>query len=187
MPVVLILLVVMLLGSLYLIKSSNSTSMTTSNLAYESAQSKAVDYGLLIGTNWLNANAGALDADSKNNGYVASLDTTKGVASKEFWDGSVKIDNPADPLGADGKQIEYVIHRMCLLPGPFDQVAPANSCVQTESNPSVMGNGAPPGQSQASDGIILPGPPQLHYVVTARLNGARGGNVINQVVVLIGA
>jgi len=43
------------------------------------------------------------------------------------------------------------------------------------------------GDSLASDSPVYAGVPQLHYVITARVDGARGGNVITQMVVLIGA
>ena len=43
------------------------------------------------------------------------------------------------------------------------------------------------GDSLASDSSQLATMPQIHYVVTARIFGARGGNVVNQAVVMIGA
>ena len=43
------------------------------------------------------------------------------------------------------------------------------------------------GDSLASDSPVYAGVPQLHYVITARIDGPRGGNVVTQMVVLIGA
>jgi hypothetical protein len=74
---------------------------------------------------------------------------------------------------------------MCLLNGAYDKVN--NSCMQTAPNLSSLGSAVPLGASLASDSTTLAGAPQLHYIVTARIFGVRGGHVINQIVVLIGA
>jgi hypothetical protein len=119
-----------------------------------------------------------LDDDSAGNAYVATFDTTQTLASPQFWVGSLTL--------VQGEhRIEYVIHRMCALKGTYDK--PSNSCMQTAPNTSSLGNAVPLGASLASDSTILAGAPQVHYIVTARIFGARGGNVVNQAVVLIGA
>jgi Tfp pilus assembly protein PilX len=185
LPVMLIMLVVMLLGSLYLMKSSHNSSLVTANLAYDSALSRAVDLGLLTGTNWLSTTAGAnkalLDDDSSANGYLASIDPAQSVNSAAFWVGKVTLTDTAS------NTIEYVIHRMCSLSGRYDKPGPpANACVQTTANLGQTGS-VQLGESLASDAQDVAPPPQIHYVVTARIFGPRGGNVVNQVVVMIGA
>ena len=183
LPVMLILLAVLLVSSLYLLKSSNSTTMTTVNLAYDSSLNKAADLGLLTGFQWLSATATSnrqlLNADSAGNGYVANLDTTLKVSDPLFWVGKRTLTDTA------GNSIEYVVHRMCLLPGAYDN--PGNTCVQTPANTSTLNNSVALGDSMASDSQSLAGTPQVHYVVTARIFGARGGNVVNQAVIMIGA
>jgi hypothetical protein len=183
----LIMLVIMLLGSLYLMKSSHNSSLVTANLAYDSSLSKAVDLGLLTGSNWLNAtaagaNKAALEDDSAANGYIATIDPTLSVNSTTFWSGKVTITDTAN------NTIEYVIHRMCSLTGRYDKPGPPpNACVQTTANTSATGSGVQVGESLASDAQDVAPPPQIHYIVTARIFGPRGGNVVNQVVVMIGA
>lgn len=186
LPVMLIILAVMLMGSLYLLRSSNSSTLGAANLAYDSALGRAADLGLMTGFEWLNATGRAnkllLDADSPANGYVATLDTTQTTASAAFWNGSVALDDAA------GNHIEYVIHRMCALPGRYDLAGPpANTCMQTADNTATLNNAIALGASLASNAISLAGVPQVHYVVTARIFGPRGGNVVSQMVVLIGA
>lgn len=182
LPVMLIMLVVMLLGSLYLMKSSHNSSLVTANLAYDSSLSKAVDLGLLTGTNWLSATAAAnkplLDTDSVANGYLSTFDPTKSVSSSDFWTGKTTINDTA------GNTIEYVIHRLCSLPVRYD--SGANTCVQTTDNTGKTGS-VQLGESLASDAQPVARPPKVHYVITARIYGPRGGNVVNQVVVMIGA
>lgn len=181
LPVILVILLVMLISSIYLIKSSNTTTLTASNLAYDSAQSRAVDFGLHEGFKWLKATStskkGLLDTNVAASGYQATYDPTEGVRSPGFWVGSKVVEV--------GKQrIEYVIHRMCDLPLPYNHKD--NTCIQTSDNPSAMGSSVSPGAS-----LALPAPrytaiPRVHYLITARMDGARGGNVVNQMMVLIG-
>lgn len=186
LPVMLIMLAVMLMGSLYLLRSSTSSALATVNQAYDSSLSRAADLGLLTGVQWLGATATAnkqlLYADSAANAYVATLNTALTVSSPAFWTGSQTISDTA------GNQIEYVIHRMCALAGAYDLIGPpANTCMQTAVNTSTLNNSVALGESLASDAPSLSGMPQIHYVITSRIFGTRGGNVINQMVVLIGA
>lgn len=180
----LIMLVVMLLGSLYLMRSSHNSTLTTSALAYDSALSKEADLGILTASKWLNATAAGnsktlLENDNAANGYVATYIPGQAVDSAAFWSGSVKV---------TGTSVEYVIHRLCSLTGRYDAAgSPPNSCVQTTPNTSITGSGVQLGESLASDAQDVAPPPQIHYVITARIFGVRGGNVVNQAVVMIGA
>ena len=183
LPVVLIILAVMLVSSIYLMKSIHATSLATGNLAYDATLSQSVDLGLHTGFDWLQATARAskmtLNADSPLNGYVALMDTSKTPRDTAFWDGSRSISAP------DGSAIEYVIHRLCLARLPYDDAK--NQCVQTAANPLALGSSVAVGSSLAGDTADYAGTPQVHYVITARLRGAKGASVTNQMIVLIGA
>lgn len=183
LPVVLIILAVMLVSSIYLMKSIHSTSLATGNLAYDATLSQSVDLGLHTGFDWLQATARAskvmLNADSPANGYVALTDTSKTPRDAAFWDGSKSISAP------DGSAIEYVIHRLCMARLPYDDAR--NQCVQTAANPMALGSSVAVGSSLAGDTADYAGSPQVHYVITARLRGAKGASVTNQMIVLIGA
>jgi hypothetical protein len=183
LPVMLIVLAVMLVTSVYMLKSSNSTTMSAANLAYDSQQSRAADYGLHIGFEWLNstaaANKTALNDPDPANGYHANINPGLTPSAKAFWEGSRTVADPS------GKQIEFVVHRLCRLQGPYD-VSP-NTCMQTAANTAALGNPVALGMSLAADAPAFTSSPMLHFVVTARIAGARGGNVVNQLVVLIGA
>jgi len=180
--VMLIVLVIMLISGAYLLKSSNGVTMTTSNLAYQSTLNKANDLALLTATEWLSAtwasNKVALDANISANGYVANLDTTQTVKSPNFWIGKATVTAP------DGNTIEYVIHRICRTPGAWN--ATGNTCLQTSANTFTPGTSVALGSSLSSTTPQLAGAPQLHYVITARIFGPRGGNVISQAAVLMG-
>lgn len=178
----LIVLVVMLISGAYLLKASNTTTITTSNLAYQSALSKANDLALMTGAEWLSAtwtvNRALLDADSATNGYKANFDTTQTVRSPGFWQGSVTLPGP------NGTSIEYVIHRLCAQAQPYN--VNNNQCMQTSANPLSQGSTVAIGSSLSSTAVQLAAAPQLHYIITARINGVRGGAAISQMAVLMG-
>jgi len=187
LPVMLVMMLVMLITGVYLLRSSNSATLAASNLAYDATLSRAVDLGLHEGFQWLHDQAKAkradLNADVAAQGYRSSLDSSLTPRDSAFWAGSVEI--------SEGDHtIEYVIHRLCARSGAFDgkdEAGVGNACVQTAANTVGMNGSVGIGESLASDAPAYASSPQLHYVITARLDGARGGNVINQMVVLIGA
>lgn len=183
LPVMLIILLVMLISSIYLLKSSNSTTFAAVNLAYDSTQSRAADYGLYKGFDWLRTtaatNKAALNSDDSANGYHASTDTSVKVRDDSFWGNARTVTDD------NGNTIQYVIHRMCRMGLPYDD--PLNACVQTSANTATAGNTVALGDSLASDAPSFASAPQVHYVITARIAGARGGNAVNELVVLIGA
>lgn len=188
LPVMLIILVVMLISSIYLLKSSNSSTLSASNMAYDSALSKAADLGLHTGFQYLQSmavnNKAALNADQLPSGYLSTYDTTQSVTSDAFWTNSVKIKNPAAMNGtASDDTVEYVVHRACKTTGKASD--PANACVLTSGNPLAQTSGVPAGSSLNAGGVVYTNPPQVHYIITARIFGPRGGNVVNQMVVLV--
>lgn len=186
LPVMLFMLIIMLIGGLYLFKSSSSATSVSTNLAYDAALSKSTDLGLLTGFKWLKEKAAQdkqyLNADDAANGYRSTLDTSVAVSSTAFWSGSVSFDVTT---GTQTDHIEYVIHRMCSLTGAYD--ATNNKCMLTTPNTSTVNNSVELGTSLASDSTPMAGSPEVHYVITARIFGPRGGNVVNQLVVMIGA
>lgn len=184
LPVVLMILALMLVGAVYLLKAVHSTGLTTGNLAYDSTLSREADLGLHAGFQWLDATAASakplLDKNSPADGYVASL-PSQDPRSADFWAGSKTITD------GDGTRIEYVIHRMCNKVGAYNDPTISIECVQTAANTSKAGNTVPIGSSMVSNAPQYAGAPRLHYTITARIAGARGASVTNQMIVLIGA
>jgi hypothetical protein len=187
LPVMLIILAVMLVGSIYLLRATHSTTLTTGNLAYDATLGKQADLGLHTGFEWLRStsanNKAALNLSNPDQGYVAHLDTSqtpRDAAQSGFWSGSKTIPGP-DP----NTRIEYVIHRLCALDGGYD--GSTNRCVQTASQKASAGNKIAFGESSAIDTSDYNGTPLLHYVITARISGPKGAGVTNQMIVLIGA
>lgn len=180
LPIMLIMLAVMMVSSIYLLKSSTSSTLTTANLAYEAALTKAADAGLHAGFTYLRniPNKNLLLTDQAAAGYVATLPQTWTVSNPNFWLGSITMapDN-------EGNRVEYVIHRMCMLPLPYDD--PTNRCQTTAPRPGTTGPRAL-GETLKIDASNLAVAAQIHYVVTARVFGPRGGNVVTQAVIMKG-
>jgi len=187
LPVMLIILVIMLISSVYLLKSSNSSTMSASNMAYDAALSKAADLGLHMGFEYLQTRAEAskslLNTDDDANGYVSFYNPLQSVDSAAFWANKKTVDNTANG-STTADTIEYVIHRACTTTGPYDV---NNACVQTSSNPVPGARKPEAGDSLDAGAPVYTSAPQIHYIITARIFGPRGGNVVNQMVVLIDA
>jgi hypothetical protein len=183
LPVILIMLTVMLVTSIYLLRASTSSTLTVTNLAYDAALSKEADLGVHAAFEWL-AQPGTkalLLADNAANGYVASINPGWTVSTPAFWTGSVT----RDPVGG-GSRVEYVIHRMCTFAGAYNASSPvANNCMLSAAKQGVAAP-VPLGSSLSQNAPQYDGQPQLHYVITARIFGPRGGNVVVQSVVMMG-
>lgn len=187
LPVMLIILVVMLISSVYLLKSSNSATMTAANMAYDAALSKAADLGLHKGFQYLQEKSktakSALEQDDLSNGYIATYNTAQSVNADAFWTNAKTIQNTVNG-SATPDTIQYVVHRACSVAGRFDN---KNACIQTSANVLAGGTPVAAGDSLDVKSEVLTSAPQIHYIITARIFGPRGGSVVNQMVVLIDA
>jgi hypothetical protein len=183
LPVMLIMLVVMMVSSIYLLRSTNSTALTTSNLAYEDALSKAADLGIHTAYSWLSSlpNKNVLYNDVPAAGYVATANpgAGQGVSNPAFWNGAATVWD-----ANHRNQVQYVIHRMCQFTGAYNAES-GNNCTLTAARQNLQAK-TRAGDSLSSDAPAYQGKPQLHYLITARITGARGGNVMNQAVVMMG-
>lgn len=179
LPIMLIMLTVMMVSSIYLLKSSTSTTLTTANLAYDSALAKASDAGLHQAFGYLRGvNKTDLLVDQGNFGYIATMQQQWTVTSAGFWTGSLFM-----PVDSAGNTVEYIIHRLCNFTGPYD-VLP-NKCQTTSPRPDAPGPRGY-GETLKIDANNLDSAAQIHYLVTARVIGPRGGNVVTQAVVMKG-
>lgn len=191
LPIALFMFLVMVMSSLYMMRKSSSTTAMASNLSYQRSVVQATDRGLEVGHTWLtttaSTNKSLLDANSASDGYVATYpyvgpNQPATYSDTVFWNGSTST-TFTDAIG-NTITIEYVIHRYCTLPGPYNQGA--NSCVLS-STTSTTSSGAPVGVSLDISDSQLETPSRLHFLITARLTGgAKGASAINETIVMIG-
>ena len=103
---------------------------------------------------------------------------------KRTLKGEVRFDRGSRALYAtDGSNYRQIPIGLVIPRDDEDVTATLAAC--RKYGAPVLPRGA--GTSLASDSQVYSGTPQLHYVITARIFGPRGGNVVNQMVVLIGA
>ena len=182
LPIMLIMLTVMLVSSIYLLKSSTSTTLTTANLAYDASLSKAADLGLHTAFAYLRAipNASLLENNQAGQGLRRHADADLDRQQRRP-SGRARSSLPADPGRQPGRVRDPPAMRLRRrvqrarqpLPADLGTAEFQDGCRRTAS-------------SGRSDSPNYLDQPQLHYVVTARIVGARGGNVITQAVVMKG-
>jgi type IV pilus assembly protein PilX len=172
--VALIVLVVLTLGGLGLFRSAGSGILVTGNLSFKQVATNAADIGVERARAWLLANQGALLAPTPD------VD----AAYYPTWDDSFD-NNPAAFAGwskasvtAPGdNQVRWVIHRMCLIPGPI--TAPGQSCSIAKgagaSSVRDLNSGDPSFRSST-----LP-----YYRVTVRVDGPRQTRSLVQAMVIL--
>lgn len=191
LPIALIMMTVMLFSAIYLMRASSSATLLASSLAYERDISRRADFGLVTGYDWLSstssnaATKSNLEADQAAGGYNATYTCSASNCHRDpvFWANSRIVNDAA------GNPVQYVIHRLCQYPGAYNGKfgGADNVCVQTTAVTQVSSGGVGAGVSLSSDSEAFTTLPQIHYVITARVPGAKGASVINQMVVMIGA
>jgi Tfp pilus assembly protein PilX len=189
--VVLIALLIITLSSVTLLRSSDTGTLVTGNLAFQKTALAAGDAGTEAAIAWLRANGGggALFADAAASGYYASTadgcdltgTRTARMADDVHWTGTDPGDEcnmdarAVTPEGvADGFTVRYVINRVCNAEGDPNAVVAADGV--TPMTCSRVGAGPSEGstRSGASYGNMpLSGNGQTYYRITTRVDGPR--------------
>jgi hypothetical protein len=188
LPVTLTLFLVIVLGALYLARSSFNASLAAGNMAYQRVLSRAADLGLFAANDWLGSThestKSLLDADQSAQGYVASYAFASPPITPEdsaFWAGSVTVNN----IDGNGTNVQYVTYRMCSLKSSF--YTTGNNCVTSSPNTASQAGATVGASLDLATGQSFNDMPLIHYLITARVtNGGRGTTVTNQLVVMMG-
>ncbi len=119
LPIALIMLAALMIGSVALIKTVDTATLVAGNLAFKHSATLAAERGIQIAVAWLNAQT----PTQRNNsnaamGYCSSQhaddDTPAG------WDPTTKWTGACTPVvvatDVAGNKIEYMIHRLCRFP-----------------------------------------------------------------------
>lgn len=125
--VTLIILVAMTLAAVTMLRSVDTSTLISGNLAFKQAATNSGDVGVEAAITWLEQNAAMLDEDLPGNGYYATsqdnVDLTGNKTAGNLRD-DINWENPelVRRLVKDsvGNQVSYVIHRMCTNEGPLD-------------------------------------------------------------------
>lgn len=171
--VVLMVLVVMMLTTVGILRSSNTALGIVGNLSFKQSATSVADVGTEIARNWLISPAAAplLNADDASKGYFSNWEPADWNPLTFDWEANSVLAANADTV--TGNEVRYVIHRMCALSGPTDD--PTQQCVSTNSS---VANGSKQlgGQGNVQN-------PALNAVfrVTVRVSGPRNTVAYSQV------
>jgi Tfp pilus assembly protein PilX len=201
--VVLIALLVVSFASITLLRSGDTGTLISGNLAFQKTALAAGDAGTEAAVEWLVANSigNTLFSDDPGNGYYAStadgcdLTTTRTASLLDDvrWAGA----DPGDecnmdalavaPEGVtDGFTVRYVINRVCNAEGDPNAVVAADGV--TPMSCSRVGAGPSEGSTKggASYGNLpLSGSGQTYYRITTRVEGPRNTARYVQALVII--
>jgi Tfp pilus assembly protein PilX len=172
--IALIVLVAMSLAGIAIMRSVDTGSLVSGNIAFRQAALASGDRGVDEAFTWLrnNITTGVLNNNSESDGYYANaidppLSPQSGAPD---WTLSSVWAN-ARTVGTDsnGNTVSYVIHRMCQSPGPFN-----NNCAQVAPTLGGAGNGQSVGDN-AFNAL-----PVVFFRVTVRVQGPRSTLAIMQ-------
>ena len=179
--IALIVLVGMMLTGLAMMRSVDTNTVISGNLAFKQSTVQAADQGIEAAYQWLVANAGSTVLN--NTDSAAGYYSSRPAAEPDWndpasWDGAISL--AAD---AAGNAVSYVVHRMCTQPDtPYNGTngAAANECALT-----YVSGASNSGGSMSVDSPAFQGNSHLFYRVTSRTAGPRGTFSVTQAVVRV--
>jgi type IV pilus assembly protein PilX len=182
--IALIVLVAMTLAGIAVMRSVGTNVLISGNMAFKQAATSVADYGVEVARTWIQTTSGPAPA---GNPTLLQTDGTPGTATAGYYS-TWKYDPtaPTDlaknfdpfqynwanamlvvPAPDPSTQVQYVIHRMCSLPGSTDAVGQQCVTVSTSSTggstQNVLGGGQQP----------LTSTTQVYYRVTVKVTGPR--------------
>lgn len=181
LPLALIILAVMILAAISLVRSVDTATLVSANLAMRQRAAQAGEQGIRDAFRWIQANTGTP--------VLYTTDTAVGFYSSQHasdpnWDpvtqwpaGTV---NSTDTLG---NSISYVIHRLCTQPD-----TPVNGSIALVQNvcvtytPTKTSGGA--GGTMASEGAMISGGQSVYLRITVRVRDNRNTTSYLQAMVL---
>ena len=179
--IALIVLVGMMLTGLALMRSVDTNTVISGNLAFKQSTVQAADQGIEAAYQWLVANAGSTvlnNTDSAAGYYSSNPAAEPDWNDPASWDGAISL--AAD---AAGNAVSYVVHRLCTQPDTAyngTNGAAANECALTYVSGTSSSGG-----SMSVDSPAFQGSSQLFYRVTSRTSGPRGTFSVTQAVVRV--
>jgi len=184
--IALIVLVAMTLAALALIRSTDTGSVISGNLAFKQETANASDPAVETAYRWLLNNAGgvALVNDNPANGYVSSTPTPDpNWTDPNYWAANGVCLNGC-VADANGNITRYVIHRMCQYSNTTYNGTGPTGQPQMCATLAAAG-GAATGGSMTVGAHSFQTNPELYYRVTALIVGPRNTQAIVQSMVVL--
>ena len=168
--VALVVLVAITVAGIGMMRSVDTATLVSGNLAFQQAATHAADKGVEQAIAMLRQKLAddTLDTSDNTNGYFASLRSTDnpapGQSWQAFWQQSLAA--AAYDAGEDGlgNRLFFVVHRNCANEQP---PGAGGQCV---ASPAVMKAG---GNSEEAGEVQLQSVSQIYYRITVRVTGPR--------------
>jgi Tfp pilus assembly protein PilX len=168
--VALIVLVAITVAGVAMMRSVDTATLVTGNLAFEEVATQAADQGIQAAMDMLLDRKEHELLSESAEGYSPTLhiedspDRTVDQSWQEFWDlnlASAAVKLPDEPFG---NKIYYMVQRECALAVP---AGAGNDCVASPAVTKATGN------SQEAGEIELQAASQVYYRITVRVSGPR--------------
>jgi Tfp pilus assembly protein PilX len=182
--IALVVLVAMSLGGVAILRSVDTGTLVAGNYAFKQGTVQSANAGIEAAIKWIAANKTNLGTDSA--GYYS---WTSRLRNQRFkWEDSASWASNVVTVGTDGagNTVQYVIHRLCTMPGPTAPENPANLCAtnvgsggEAAFDPSQQGGSFVAGSSAFTS------PPKMYLRVIARSSGPRNSLSYIQAMILI--
>lgn len=196
----LITLVALLLASLALVRSVDTSSILMGNIGFKQDATVTADQASRQAVIWLNKNQTVLNSDSASNGYYAStqedgtsanppVDVTgqqlASTSSRQLidWDSDscgaftgtyktcLKVVKPVGVTVSGANSAQYVVFRLCSQPGDFASSGYTGTCAKPLS--SSVASASKKGELSYADSERFTGQSGPYYRIVTRVKGAR--------------
>lgn len=173
--IALIVLVAMALAAIALVRSVDTATVVSTNMAFKESTIQGGDQGTNQAVQWLNAQVGTGNLNNDIPGvagnimYYSSAQLASGASwwvTPAVWagfSGSASTDS-------SGNQIYVIIHRMCTQPNTTYNGNGAGG-VANICSLYFPTSGASTGGSMSVGSFTFQGNPQLYYRITSRVQG----------------
>lgn len=170
--VALVVLVAIMVAATAMMRSVDTATLVSGNLAFQQAATNAADRGVEQAIAMLQQKRadGTLDANDPSNGYFAKLRTDEGdnpapgQSWEQFWQANMRTSAFDAGEDAFNNQIWFVVHRICNLPAAPNM---GGDCV---ASPRVTREG---NEDPNVGPITIKAATALYYRVTVRVVGPR--------------
>ena len=154
-------LVVLMLAAVALVRSVDTSTVISGNLAFRQSATSSGDAGMEQAIAWITANTANVNANNVAAGYytsITTLDLANNLTADATWAGSASAGTDAS-----GNTINYVIERMCRT---SNQPPTDTDCLYSDT--------LPPGETYGAGKPIAIKPNTFpFYRITARVTGPR--------------
>jgi len=206
----LITLVALLLASLALVRSVDTSSILMGNIGFKQDATVTADQATRQAASWLDANRTVLNTDSAADGYYAStqedgtaanppVDVTgqqlAGTSSRQLidWDNDscasysgtfktcLKTVKPVSVAVSGSNTAQYVVFRLCSVPGDFTSTGYTGTCAKPLSG--SVAAAAKKGELSYADSERFSGQSGPYYRIVSRVRGARNTTSFTETIV----